>query len=168
VTPVPGTSPQVPAFEDDLEGPMVEPDPIEDRDDTGWSEAVVAIPGGITEPAFEDDSPGPTPPTQGGRDRGGPPSSGRWQDRTDRGNTPAPPDREPGTDDSVGDNADGAPEESPRPAADAPPAVAASLDDTASVDDADMETTTNAGLPAVLEILGGTVIEEIADDGKDW
>jgi len=164
VTPVPGTSPQVPAFEDDLEGPMVEPDPIEDRDDTGWSEAVAAIPGGITEPAFEDDSPGPTPPTHGGRDRGGPPSSGRWQERTDRGNASAPRERGTGTD----DNADGAPEESLRPVADAHPAVAASLDDTASVDDADMETTTSAGLPAVLEILGGTVIEEIADDGKDW
>ncbi|WP_075891269.1 DNA polymerase III subunit gamma and tau [Actinomyces provencensis] len=164
VTPVPGTSPQVPAFEDDLEGPVVEPDPIEDRDDTGWSEAVAAIPGGITEPAFEDDSPGPTPPTHGGRDRGGPPSSGRWQERTDRGNTPTPPEREAGAD----DNDDGAPEESLEPVAGAHPAVAASLDDTASVDDADMETTTSAGLPAVLEILGGTVIEEIADDGKDW
>ncbi|MDN6429758.1 MAG: hypothetical protein L0J79_08055, partial [Propionibacterium sp.] len=48
------------------------------------------------------------------------------------------------------------------------PAVSASLDATASVDDADMESATNAGLPAVLDILGGTVIEEIPDDGKGW
>jgi len=168
VTPVPGTSPQVPAFEDDLEGPMVEPDPIEDRDDTGWSEAVAAIPGGITEPAFEDESPEPAPPTRGGRERGGSPSSARWQERTDRGNTPVPPEREPGTDGRGGGSAGSAPEGTHVLLDDTPSTVAASLDDTASVDDADMETTTNAGLPAVLEILGGTVIEEIADDGKDW
>lgn len=33
-------------------------------------------------------------------------------------------------------------------------------DDSASMDDVDLEMSTSVGLPAILEILGGTVIEE--------
>ena len=44
------------------------------------------------------------------------------------------------------------------------PGVPAAEDDSASIDDADVDTAPNAGLPAVLEILGGTVIEETADE----
>ncbi|WP_165216759.1 DNA polymerase III subunit gamma and tau [Schaalia sp. ZJ1691] len=40
-------------------------------------------------------------------------------------------------------------------------------DDTASFDDEDLETSTNFGLSAVLDILGGKVVEEVYDEGKN-
>jgi DNA polymerase-3 subunit gamma/tau len=46
------------------------------------------------------------------------------------------------------------------------PAVAAAQDMSASIDDADLESSTLIGLPAVLDILGGTVVEEI-DEKED-
>lgn len=102
----------------------------------GWSEPV-ALPGGRapSAPAFDDED-DPAEPEEGPQ-RG---RTRRW---------------------------DAAPEEVEDPApvpADEVPGVAASEDDSASIDDADVDTAPNAGLPAVLEILGGKVIEEIADE----
>ncbi len=41
----------------------------------------------------------------------------------------------------------------------------ATIDDTASIDDENIETVTRFGLPVILEILGGTVVDEIYDEG---
>lgn len=147
---VPGTSPEVPAFDDDLDDPSGDSLTESDSGGSGWSETIAAIPGGVNEPAFEDDAFDDAPPDDGTDTAAGAPSSRRW-DRPDARGT---------TDRGV--------TEASAPPAWTGPAVAASQDDTASVDDADMDSTTSAGLPAVLEILGGTVIEETVDDGKDW
>lgn len=41
-------------------------------------------------------------------------------------------------------------------------------DDTASIDDADMDTSTRYGIPAVLEILGGQIIEQVEETQGGW
>lgn len=46
-----------------------------------------------------------------------------------------------------------------------PGAKAPAIDDTASIDDENIETTTRFGLPAILEVLGGKVVDEIYDEG---
>ncbi|MBB6335687.1 DNA polymerase III subunit gamma and tau [Schaalia hyovaginalis] len=46
-----------------------------------------------------------------------------------------------------------------------PGAEAPAIDDTASIDDENIETTTRFGLPAILEVLGGKVVDEIYDEG---
>ncbi|ENO18520.1 DNA polymerase III subunits gamma and tau [Schaalia cardiffensis F0333] len=56
----------------------------------------------------------------------------------------------------------------PRPSEASPQAPTSSpaLDDSPSLDDEDVEVSTHFGVPAVLDILGGTVIEEIYDEGS--
>ncbi|WP_175955159.1 DNA polymerase III subunit gamma and tau [Schaalia sp. Marseille-Q2122] len=51
------------------------------------------------------------------------------------------------------------------PATPSRPQVSAQEDDSASIDDADVENSQSHGLPAVLEVLGGKVIEEITTEG---
>ena len=102
----------------------------------GWSEPV-ALPGGLapSAPAFDDED-DPGEPDEGA----GPGRTRRWDSPPEDVEVPA-----------------GAPVEEA-------PGVPAAEDDSASIDDADVDTAPNAGLPAVLEILGGTVIEETADE----
>ena len=56
----------------------------------------------------------------------------------------------------------------PRPSEASPQAPTSSpaFDDSPSLDDEDVEVSTHFGVPAVLDILGGTVIEEIYDEGS--
>ncbi|RRC95851.1 DNA polymerase III subunit gamma and tau [Schaalia canis] len=51
------------------------------------------------------------------------------------------------------------------PAAMSAPKVSAAEDDSASIDDVDVENSQSHGLPAVFEVLGGKVIEEITTEG---
>ena len=48
------------------------------------------------------------------------------------------------------------------------PTVSAAEDDSASIDDEDMSESNLFGIPAVLDILGGTIIEQKADDQGGW
>ncbi|WP_235827125.1 DNA polymerase III subunit gamma and tau [Actinomyces culturomici] len=64
---------------------------------------------------------------------------------------------------SFEDEADPAPTAGNDPTADA--AGANAFDDVPSIDDEDIETSSRFGIPAVLDILGGTVIEELYDEG---
>ena len=124
---------------------------------SGWSEAV-AVPGGASV-SFEDaPAPGGPPPARDGAPYD-PPVSGR------------PPSPE----------APAAQEERPRPTgrqaaeaalreqalrAPAPgPRVVAADDDSASIDDEDISDSSVVGLAAVLEVLGGRVIEEKTTEG---
>ena len=124
---------------------------------SGWSEAV-AVPGGASV-SFEDvPAPGAPPPARDGAPDA-PPVSGR---------APSP-------------EAHAAQEERPRPTgrqaaeaalreralrAPAPgPRVVAADDDSASIDDEDISDSSVVGLAAVLEVLGGRVIEEKTTEG---
>ena len=122
---------------------------------SGWSEAV-AVPGGASV-SFEDaPAPGAPPPARDGAPDA-PPVSGR---------APSPEAR-------------AAQEERPRPtgrqAAEAAlreralrapgPRVVAADDDSASIDDEDISDSSVVGLAAVLEVLGGRVIEEKTTEG---
>ena len=122
---------------------------------SGWSEAV-AVPGGASV-SFEDaPAPGGPPPARDGAPYD-PPVSGR---------VPSPEAR-------------AAQEERPRPtgrqAAEAAlreralrapgPRVVAADDDSASIDDEDISDSSVVGLAAVLEVLGGRVIEEKTTEG---
>ena len=124
---------------------------------SGWSEAV-AVPGGASV-SFEDaPAPGGPPPARDGAPYD-PPVSGR---------APSP-------------EAPAAQEERPRPTgrqaaeaalreqalrAPAPgPRVVAADDDSASIDDEDISDSSVVGLAAVLEVLGGRVIEEKTTEG---
>ena len=122
---------------------------------SGWSEAV-AVPGGASV-SFEDaPAPGGPPPARDGAPYD-PPVSGRAP-------SPAAP---------------AAQEERPRPtgrqAAEAAlreralrapgPRVVAADDDSASIDDEDISDSSAVGLAAVLEVLGGRVIEEKTTEG---
>jgi len=118
---------------------------------SGWTETVVAIPGSPSAgsaagaavadrvaPVFEDDL--DTDAVTDSR----PPTSRR--------RTANPAAGSPSSQGTEGDR------RTDRPAA---PAVAAAQDTSASIDDADVASSTLIGLPAVLEILGGAVVEEI-------
>ena len=48
------------------------------------------------------------------------------------------------------------------------PSVSAAEDDSASIDDQDMSESNLFGIPAVLDILGGTIIEQKTDDQGGW
>ena len=48
------------------------------------------------------------------------------------------------------------------------PTVSAAEDDSASIDDEDMSESNLFGIPAVLDILGGTIIEQKTDDQGGW
>lgn len=48
------------------------------------------------------------------------------------------------------------------------PSVSAAEDDSASIDDQDMSDSNLFGIPAVLDILGGTIIEQKTDDQGGW
>lgn len=50
----------------------------------------------------------------------------------------------------------------------ATPSVSAAEDDSASIDDQDMSESNLFGIPAVLDILGGTIIEQKTDDQGGW
>lgn len=50
----------------------------------------------------------------------------------------------------------------------ATPSVSAAEDDSASIDDQDMSESNLFGIPAVLDILGGTIIEQKTDDQGRW
>ena len=50
----------------------------------------------------------------------------------------------------------------------ATPSVSAAEDDSASIDDQDMSDSNLFGIPAVLDILGGTIIEQKTDDQGGW
>lgn len=50
----------------------------------------------------------------------------------------------------------------------ATPSVSAAEDDSASIDDEDMSESNLFGIPAVLDILGGTIIEQKTDDQGGW
>lgn len=50
----------------------------------------------------------------------------------------------------------------------ATPSVSAAEDDSASIDDQDMSESNLFGIPAVLDILGGTIIEQKTDDQSGW
>ena len=50
----------------------------------------------------------------------------------------------------------------------ATPSVSAAEDDSASIDDQDMAESNLFGIPAVLDILGGTIIEQKTDDQGGW
>ncbi|MDU6927340.1 MAG: hypothetical protein E6375_01735, partial [Dermabacter sp.] len=50
----------------------------------------------------------------------------------------------------------------------ATPIVSAAEDDSASIDDQDMSESNLFGIPAVLDILGGTIIEQKTDDQGGW
>lgn len=120
----------------------------------GWTETVAIIPGAAASPervppaapVFEDDDEDEDP-DEGLVARTQPPAR-RWE-RPDA-TAGAPSSAEP---DDAG----------PEPPA---PHVAAAQDTSASIDDADIASSTLIGLPAVLEILGGQVIDEIPE-GED-
>jgi DNA polymerase-3 subunit gamma/tau len=120
----------------------------------GWTEPVAVIPGSASGPAAApvfDDEAVPV---------------GRAEPPAHR-ETPA--GRVPGTPSSGRSAPEGArqAEDAEESAPDADhPAVAAAQDMSASIDDADLESSTLIGLPAVLDILGGTVVEEI-DEKED-
>lgn len=176
----PDVSAAGPVFDDDPGDDPLD-DPLDGSDDgsddpfggpegpggAGWTEPVADIPGGISEPVFddgddEDDTgsgsrPGSDPAADDGGSTPGPVADTR---RAGTATASSPGERahaEHGRPDGRSPSDDAR----ARPA----PAVAAEMDDTASFDDADVEVATNAGLPAVLEILGGKVIEEIPDRG---
>ncbi len=161
--------PIAPVFEDEMpepedgDWPALEPEPGPEPElenmPSGWSEPVAVIPGGLNEPFFEGASEDAVPAAS---------VHHRWEpgEPTESASTSDASDARSGGVLSFGD----APEQGTDPASGPEPvraSVAAAMDESASIDDDDVEVSTNVGLPAVLEILGGKVIEELADEEGD-
>lgn len=105
----------------------------------GWSESPAA-PGGVS---FEDSASTPTPNAA----RNEAADAAGADDPADRTGGPRP-------------GGAGAPSSTP------PVPSSPGSDDSPSLDDEDIEVSTRFGVPAILDILGGTVIEEIYDEGS--
>ena len=124
---------------------------------SGWSEAV-AVPGGASV-SFEDaPAPGGPPPARDGAPDA-PPVSGRApspEARAAQEERPRPTGRQ-AAEAALRERALRAPAPGPR--------VGAADDDSASIDDEDISDSSVVGLAAVLEVLGGRVIEEKTTEG---
>ena len=137
--------PDEPAFVDGPDDDWADTTPSPEAP-SGWSEAV-AVPGGASV-SFED-APAPQAPSPAPR----PPSPAAPAAQEDR---PRPTGRQ-AAEAALRERALRAPSPGPR--------VGAADDDSASIDDEDISDSSVVGLAAVLEVLGGRVIEEKTTEG---
>ena len=160
---------QVEEVEQDLqEVPAPSPEPDDEPEDepvatSGWSETVVQPPS--FDPLEEESAPEvpnfaevtPLPSQRFARMEEDDASSSDDTHSTGNANT----DEEPAASAEASSEEDA--QEVP-----ATPIVSAAEDDSASIDDQDMSESNLFGIPAVLDILGGTIIEQKTDDQGGW
>ena len=160
---------QVEEVEQDLqEVPAPSPEPDDEPEDepvatSGWSETVVQPPS--FDPLEEESAPEVpnfaevTPlPSQ---------RFARMEEDDARSNDDTHSTGNANTDEEPAASAE-APAEEEAQEIPATPIVSAAEDDSASIDDQDMSESNLFGIPAVLDILGGTIIEQKTDDQGGW